>query len=99
MKFPAQFVLQVAENESRVWWGMREANCCLRDVNVRIVAQQCYAGMTHTRGWNIVIIRNKKNIIISNNNDNSRCFAGNYYLLLFNENDIKQQEIIHILNR
>lgn len=48
MKFPAQFVLQVAENESRAWWGMREAICCLWDVNVCIVAQHRAANVP---GW------------------------------------------------
>lgn len=41
MKFPKQFVLQVAENEGRAWWGMREAICSPWAVNVCIVAQQC----------------------------------------------------------
>lgn len=40
MKFPAGLVLQVAENELRAWLGMREAICCLRAVNMSIVAQR-----------------------------------------------------------
>ena len=53
MKFPAGFVLQVAENERRAWWGMREAICCLQASNMSIVAQQkvwCGAGTHYSQG-------------------------------------------------